>query len=132
MLEPAQAKVADGPGARASGRVRAADDVAAAGDGEAFRVVGHETADRLAVPSTASTDHALGPPVGSVDTSRLPPLADATHRVVDGQDTLKMFCTPGIWVLVHVLEPPIGFADTYTDALPSTPTHSAVDGQDIP
>ena len=32
-----QAKVADGPGARASGRVRAADDVAAAGDGEAFR-----------------------------------------------------------------------------------------------
>ncbi|MCL4423846.1 MAG: hypothetical protein M1115_11960 [Actinobacteria bacterium] len=57
--------------------------------------------------------------------------ADATHSVVDGQDTASTNKNPAILSTVQVGDGPIAFVVVMTSPAESLATHSVVDGQEM-
>ena len=78
--------------------------------------------------STWATTHAAAPPVGSVEVITLPAASTATHRVVDGHETLVISIALSTSAAAHARGPPAGSVDQRTCPARSTATHSAVDG----
>ena len=66
-----------------------------------------------AVPSTWSVVHAEDPPVGLLETNRLPLSSEATHSEGEEQDTASMKSSVGpIGVTVSAPVPPVGSVDS--------------------
>src|ERR1039458_6786392 len=102
-------------------------------------VDGHETPRTSTAPalsvlfcvmlvSTWAAVQAAAPPVGSCEVITLPAASTATHRTVDGHETLVSSLLPSTSARLHASGPPAGSVDQRTPPPRSTATHSAVDG----
>jgi hypothetical protein len=92
-------------------------------------LLGHDTPDRVLVPSTLATVQDAAR-VGSVEVITLPLLSTATHRLLLGHETPNRILVPSTLVTVQAAEPPVGLVEVATLPASSTATHRLLKEQD--